>query len=154
MALFHWGHAWGEFQDLERQVDRLLQSIRFPFPVIRVERHYPPINLYDLPDHLLLTAEIPGVTPERLEVTFNQGVLMLKGSRQGPDISDDQFRRHERFWGEWQRSIPVNERIREEEVSAELNDGILVVRLPKIDDARTRQIPVTTTATSNGSGLL
>jgi len=154
MALFHWGQSWGEFHDLERQVDQLLQSIRFPFPVIRVERQFPPINLYDLPDQLLVTAEIPGVAPESLEVTFNQGVLMLKGSRQGPSVPDEQFRRHERFWGAWQRAVPIDERIREDQVSAELNDGILLVRLPKSDENRSRQIPVTTTTPTTGSALI
>ena len=146
MAIFHWGQAWDEFRDLERQVDHLLATIRFPFPVIRVERHYPAVNIYELADKLLVTAELPGLSADALEVTYSQGILTLKGGRQAPvGVPDEKFRRHERFLGTWQRAIPINERIKDELVSATLNDGMLQVWLPKADEALPRQIPVDST---------
>ena len=148
MPVFHWGRTWDPFRDLERQVDEILQSIQLPFPVIRVERQYPPINIYDLPEEALVTAEVPGTDPEALEVTFSQGVLTLKGTQPSAEsVRDDAFRRHERFWGRWQRSISINERVREDQVRAEMVDGVLRVHLPKDGESRPRQIPVTVSDT-------
>ena len=146
MAIFQWGHRWGTFHDLERQVDRLLVSMRLPLPTIRINRHYPAVNMYELEDEFLLTAELPGTSPDNLELTVSGGILTLKGTRPGPEsVPDEMFRRHERVWGNWQRSLSIQERIDEEHVSAEFNDGVLRVHLPKAKELQARQIPVTST---------
>ncbi|MFN0054354.1 MAG: Hsp20/alpha crystallin family protein [Planctomycetales bacterium] len=143
MPVFRWRDTWEPLRDLERQVDRLLEGISFPFPAIRVERQFPPINVYDLPDEFLLTAELPGTSPESLELTVSNSVLTIRGSRPGPSgIGDEQFRRHERMWGAWERALSVPDRILEDQVTAEFNDGILKVHLPKAPEIKPRQIQV------------
>ncbi len=143
MAIFRWGDSWETFRDLERQVDRLLNGLTFPIPLIRVERQYPPINLYELPEEYLLTSELPGIEPAELDLTVANGILTLRGKRAAPtNAIDDQFRRHERIWGAWERSIAVPERIREDEVRADFQNGILKVHLPKAPETRPRQIQV------------
>jgi HSP20 family protein len=143
MPVFRWRESWEPLRDLERQVDRLLESLPFPFPVIRFERQYPPVNLYDCDNEYLLTAELPGTLPEDLELTVSGGFLTLKGKRPSPaGVTDDRFRRHERVWGSWERSLNVPERVQEDQVSAEFNDGILKIHLPKAPETKPRQIQV------------
>lgn len=141
MPVFRWRESWEPLRDLERQVDRLLESLPFPFP--RFERQYPPVNFYELDDEYLLTAELPGTVPADLELTLSGGVLTLKGKRAAPaGIADDQFRRHERVWGNWERVLSVPDRVEEEKVSAEFTDGILRIHLPKALETKARQIQV------------
>ena len=143
MPVFRWQHSWEPLRDLERQVDRLLEGFPFPFRAIRFERQFPPVNLYELDDEFILTTEVPGTLPENLEVSVSGGVLTLKGTRSAPPgIADDQFRRHERVWGTWERSLSVPEHVEEEKVSAEFNDGILKVHFPKAAETSPRQIQV------------
>jgi HSP20 family protein len=143
MPVFRWRDGWEPLRDLERQVDRLLEGIPFPFPTIRLERQFPPVNVYDLEDEYLLTSELPGTSAESLELTVSNGVLTLKGSRLAPaGVGDEQFRRHERMWGNWERSLTVPERVLEDQVSAEFNNGILKVHLPKAAEVKPRQIQV------------
>ncbi len=143
MPVFRWRENWEPFRDLERQVDRLLEGLPFPFPVLRLERQYPPVNLYELDDRYLLTAELPGTSPENLELTVSGGVLTLKGKREAPPgVGDEQFRRHERVWGSWERSLNVPDHVQEDKVSAEFVDGILKIHFPKAAEARSRQIQV------------
>jgi len=143
MPVFHWGQAWDPFRDLEREVDQLLASVSLSFSGIRFGREYPPVNVYELDDQLLLTAELPGTRLEDLEVLVADGVLTLKGRRSGPDgVSDDRFRRQERPRGAWQRSLQLPERIVEEGMRAEFTNGILKVTLPKAPAITPRQIPV------------
>ena len=54
MPVFRWRESWEPFRDLERQVDRLLEGIPFPIPVLRLERQFPPVNLYELDEEYLL----------------------------------------------------------------------------------------------------
>lgn len=143
MAMFRWRASWNPLQNLEHQVDRLLESIRIPFHPLRVDRQFPPLNLYELPDEYLVTSELPGISPEALELTVANGLLTMKGSRGGPEgIPDERFRRHERLWGNWERSFPIPDRVDEEKVSAEFNDGVLKIHLPKAATVKPRQIQV------------
>ncbi len=143
MPVFRWGQAWDPFRDLEREVDRLLASVSLSFSGIRFGREYPPVNVYEVENGLLLTAELPGTRPEDLEVLVADGVLTLKGKRTGPDgVPDDRYRRQERLRGGWQRSLTLPERIHEDQMKAEFTNGILKVFLPKAPTTTPRQIPV------------
>ncbi|MBS0261766.1 MAG: Hsp20/alpha crystallin family protein [Planctomycetes bacterium] len=149
MPVFRWRESWEPFRDLERQVDRLLGSLPFPIPMIRLERQYPPVNLYELENEYLITAELPGTSSDDLELTMGSGMLTLKGKRTGPvGVADDRFRRHERVWGAWERSLNIPDRVESERVTAEFNDGILKVHLPKAAEAKPRQIQVVQGSTS------
>ena len=78
MPVFRWGHPWIEFQDLEREVDRLLQSVNITFNTLRFGRQYPPLNLYEVDDKYLITAELPGVKPDDLELTIANTELLSR----------------------------------------------------------------------------
>ena len=147
MSVFRWGHPWFDFQDFERQVDQLLQRVNLSFHSHHSQRqrqNFPPLNLYELEDEFVMTVELPGIRTEDLEVTVKSGVLTLQGSRQSPEgISDDRYRRHERFRGSWQRSITLPDRIHEEGLSAEFQQGVLTVHLPKVQDVPRKTITVT-----------
>lgn len=143
MPVFRWGQAWDPFRDLEREVDRILHGVNLAFQGLRLGRQYPLVNLYELPDEYLLTAELPGTRSEDLELTVAGGILTMKGKRQPPpDVPDEKFRRHERFRGAWQRLLSLPERVHEDQLSAEFRDGILRIHLPKAEQSQPRQIPI------------
>lgn len=142
MAIFRWGQSWDPLRDLEREVDRLLQGMNFSLQA-RSARRFPLINLLDAGDHFLLTAEIPGVALEDLELTAAEGVLTIKGVRKAPEEArEDSFRRQERYQGNWQRSLQLPARIDEEGLKAEYTLGVLRVTLPKAAGAIARSIPI------------
>jgi HSP20 family protein len=144
MAVFRWGQSWdGALGDLEREVDRLLRGVNLSLQGVRLGRHYPALNLYELPGEFLLTAELPGTRSEDLELTVAGGILTLKGKRNDlADVPEHRFRRTERFHGAWQRSVTIPDRVRDEDMTAEFNHGVLTIHLPKAEQTRTRQIPV------------
>ena len=144
MAIFRWGHAWDAFHDLEQEVDRLLAGVSLSFQGVRFGRHYPAVNVYDLETELLITAEIPGVKSDDLELTVADGVLTLRGKRAGTEgVPDERYRRQERPRGAWQRSLSLPERIQEDQLSAEFNNGVLKIHLPKAPNSQPRQIRIT-----------
>lgn len=144
MAVFRWGQSWDPFHDLEREVDRLLAGVSWSFQQgLRFGRQFPPVNLYEVGEELVLTAELPGVRPEDLEISVDKGVLTIKGRRVGPDgIADDRYRRQERPRGNWQRSFSFPEPIQEERLAAEFTNGVLKIRMPRAPGSQPRQIPV------------
>lgn len=143
MAAFHWGQAFEAFRDLEHEVDRLLQSVGRRVEGTRFGRPWPPVNIYDLDDEYLVTAELPGIRADDFEVSLANGTLVLRGRRTSDDaIPEERYRRSERPDAAWERSLTLPERVVEEGIRAELRHGILRLHLPKAPSAQPRQIPV------------
>jgi HSP20 family protein len=144
MPVFRWGNSWEAIQDLEREMDRLLGSVNLTFHEIRFGWQFPAVNLYELPDEFLVTAQLPGTKSEDIELTFENGVLSIKGRRsESNGVPEDRFRRQERFRGTWQRTLSIPDGITKESLRAEIVDGVLKIHLPKGEHEQARRIPVT-----------
>jgi HSP20 family protein len=143
MALFQFGQGWRPLHDLEREVERMLTGMRLGLPTLRVDRPYPPLNLIECESEYLLLAKVPGMAPTALDLTLGDGVLTLRGTRGRPEgVPDEAFRRHERFWGTWERSVAIPDRVDADRITAAVTDGLLRVRLPKVPESKPRTIIV------------
>ena len=143
MRLFRWGNAFEAFRDLQREMDRLLENVNSATEGLRYGRPYPAANIYDAETEFVITVEVPGIAVGDVELSMSNGVLTMKGKRVDSEpVSADQFRRSERPGGHWERQFSLPERIQEDEIRAELKNGVLMLRLPKSPSAAPRQIPV------------
>jgi HSP20 family protein len=143
MPVFRWGNAFDAIRDLEREMDRWLRSVNFTMEGVRAGRAYPAVNIYELDDEFLLTAELPGARVEDLELSVSGGVVTLRGSRSAEtDVNQERFRRSERPRGVWERTLTLPARVREEDLHAELTNGVLRLHLPKAPSTTPRQIRV------------
>jgi HSP20 family protein len=144
MAVFRWGHAYDAFRDFEREVDRLMRSLTLEG--FRLGRPFPAVNIYELEEEFLLTAQLPGVTAADLELNVAGGVVTMAGSRGSADnVPEERYRRTERPVGKWERTFHLPVKVRDEDMSAELNNGLLRLHIPKAPPTEPRQIPVNVT---------
>jgi HSP20 family protein len=105
----------------------------------------PPVDLYETATDFVLTAELPGLTREQIEIQAEDMRVTIRGARAvDPDrhIPCEQYHRVERGHGHFSRAFALPERIVVEAISAELKDGILTVTIPKSGDRGTRRIDV------------
>jgi HSP20 family protein len=143
MSRMNWQRGWDPFRDFQREVGRLFETFE-PLTSWRVARPFPPVNLYDSGDAYILTAQLPGVGPESLDLSITGETLTLKGERaRGEGVSEEAYRRQERQFGRWARTVTLPDRVETEKVAASFRDGILTVNLPRSEAARPRQISVT-----------
>jgi HSP20 family protein len=103
----------------------------------------PPVDLYETADAYVLTAEIPGVERQDIDIQTGDGRLTLSGGRQERAVACEQFHRLERGHGSFQRTFQLPLPIDHAAVSADLKDGVLTVRIPKLAGPTTRRIPIT-----------
>jgi len=142
MAGPDWRGGWDPLHEFQREMGRLFQSFD-PFQSLRHLRTFPPINLHLVEDEYVLSAQIPGLKPEEVELTVTSETVTLRGERKRPEgVKDDSYRRQERFMGRWSRTVTLPDRIDEARVSAQFADGVLTVRLPRAEGARPRHIAV------------
>jgi HSP20 family protein len=143
MNAMGWQRRWDPFHELQREVGRLFESLE-PLQTMRLARQFPPVNLYDAGDHYVLTAPVPGMTPEELELSITGETLTLRGERKRSEgVTDESYRRQERPLGRWTRTVTLPDRVEGSQVGAAHSLGVLTVTLPKAESARPRHISVT-----------
>lgn len=102
----------------------------------------PRVDVLETDDALLLYADVPGVTPDRVDVKFENGELTLH-CRCSPPKLDATTVWTEYGIGDYHRAFTINEQVDAANISAELKHGVLTVRLPRAESVRPRKIPVT-----------
>jgi HSP20 family protein len=103
----------------------------------------PAVDVLESKDKLTVKAELPGFRREDLEVSVHENNLTISGERKAEeDRKDAEFYRSERFYGRFQRSIPLPFSVDTEKIEAHYRDGVLTITLPKSEHAKAKQIQV------------
>jgi HSP20 family protein len=104
----------------------------------------PPVDIFETESKdLVIKAELPDMTREDIEVTVENNILTLKGTKKLPaDVKEEQFRRVERSYGTFNRSFTLPNTVDSSKVTADYKHGVLTVKLPYREEARPRTINV------------
>jgi HSP20 family protein len=104
----------------------------------------PPVDIYQSGDQeLVLSAELPDMSRENIDITVENFVLTIKGEKKfAGEVKEEQFHHVERRYGTFSRSFRLPETVDASKVSAEYKNGVLTVRLPLREEAKPRQIKV------------
>src|SRR5437764_10750971 len=105
----------------------------------------PPVDLYETPAEYVLTAELPGLTRDQIDIHAEERRIVIRGARRADperDIPCEQYHRVERGHGRFSRAFSLPEIIDIEGITADLKDGILTVTIPKAPDRGTHRIDV------------
>ena len=134
--------SWGGLDDLRREMDALFS--RFGAAPGGPSGVFPPVNLYEASDGYVLTAELPGLTADDVEVSLEGSTVTLRGERSTERFEDEEvsLHRRERQSGRFQRAFELPCRIDGDKVEAVHKNGILMLRLPKAPEPQPRQIRV------------
>ena len=104
----------------------------------------PPVDVLEKKDRIVLTAELPGFTEEQIRLRFEDGVLTLDGERRfEKEVDEARYHCVERSYGRFSRSFRLPANVDEEGISATVVNGLLVVELPKREEARPKSIRIT-----------
>ena len=125
-----------------RQIDQLFNSpLSFDNGLLNSTAG-PAVTVYETKDEYVFEAELPGWTRDQITINFENQTLSLSGQRELPQHEGWQYHRVERLWGSFSRSFTVPGIVDPNRVQAELKDGVLMIHLPKREEAKPRQIEV------------
>jgi HSP20 family protein len=131
--------------DLRKQMNRLFDDFfERPFnlsPFFRESAYSgvfaPHIDVSEDNKEVKISAELPGMEPEDINITLDAHMLTISGEKRSEKEEKDQrYYRVERSYGSFQRSIPLPEGIQEEKIDATFKRGVLVIKLPKSVEAQ------------------
>ena len=101
----------------------------------------PAVDIYEEDEALVIVADMPGATRDGVSAVVENGVLTIEGRVERPDSSEEVlYAEYEP--ADYRRSFTLGESVSEEGITASLSNGVLTVRLPKAERARTRKIEV------------
>jgi HSP20 family protein len=104
----------------------------------------PSVDIFENKDQIVLEAELPGMKQEDFDLSIENNVITLRGERRFEKTQEtDNYHRVERSYGAFTRSFTLPQTVSGEGATAEYNNGVLRVTLPKREEAKPRRIQVT-----------
>ncbi len=141
--MFRQPFSFGEVDRLRRDMDRLFE-VTFP----RLQRNrrtgFPAINVWTKDSEgIVVTAELPGVSPEDVDISVTADTLTISGKRQSEEASEGvKYHRQERTFGEFSRTFQLPYSVNRDKVEATVRNGVLHMTLPRADVEKPKQISV------------
>lgn len=102
----------------------------------------PPVDIYEDETGITLTADLPGVSKERLGVKVNGDILLIEGDVSIPAPQDMELLYAEILASSYRRSFTLSRELDASKIEANLKDGVLKLRIPKAEEARPRKIEI------------
>jgi HSP20 family protein len=149
MAVVRW-NPWNDLFHLQNQVDQLFQSVTGDFgqPSGTTDLMNVPVDIRQTDSEFVIEASAPGFRPEDVEITFEDGMLTLRGQRSVEhDEKQGEYIRRERRTATLYRRISLPAEVAADDISATFENGVLRITVPRAQKAQPRRIPVA----ANGS---
>jgi HSP20 family protein len=129
------------FSLLQNRLNRLFEP--FAEETLPLTTWVPACDIYETDKEIVVKAELPGLKKEDVFVSIENNVLMIRGERKfEEEVKRESFHRVERTYGEFLRSFTLPTFIDANKILAEFKDGLLMVTLPKREEAKPKQIEV------------
>lgn len=144
MTVSRW-EPFGELVTLRDAMDRLFEdSFVRPGRAVRGERALAlPVDAYATENELVISASIPGVSPDDVQVTIEGDTLTIKGEFK-PPLENVTYLFQERRFGPFYRQLQVNIPVQADKAEASFDKGVLTLTIPKAEELKPRQIKVKT----------
>lgn len=140
---------WGEIVSLRDAMNNLLEE-SFVRPRVGTATGLGlAVDLLETPDAYVLIASVPGVKPEDVSITVLGETIRMSGRRSEASdgrtlAKEGRWLIQERHFGDFERTVHLPSAVKTDEASAEFEDGVVTITLPKADEAKPRTIAVRT----------
>jgi HSP20 family protein len=115
----------------------------------------PPVDVHETSEEIVITAALPGMKADDVEITITGQSLNLRGEfKADEEVDRQQYLYRERRFGSFSRSIQLPVRVQGDQADAAFTDGVLTLRIPKAEEVKPRQIRITAgeaKSTDNGT---
>ena len=132
---------WQEMDQLQREMNRLFDSTSkgrvFNSP------SYPAINIWTNEDGQVISAEMPGVHPDDIDIDVTGDALSISGERKPDEVAKDAYyHRRERSYGLFSRTVQLPFMVDTNKVEASFKNGVLLINLPRAEADKPKKIAI------------
>jgi HSP20 family protein len=136
-----------ELTTIRDEMNRLFDDFFSGFPergreMFESERA-PRVDIAETDENVVVTAELPGVNQDNVNITVVNDVLTLKGKKkEEKEIKKENYHRIERSYGSFQRSVSLPTGVQADKAKATYKDGILTITIPKAEETKPKSIKI------------
>ncbi|HET8575963.1 MAG TPA: Hsp20/alpha crystallin family protein [Methylomirabilota bacterium] len=134
-----------DLSDMQSELDRVFDSFfGRPTGAPGMERVWAPaVDMYETKDELVVSAELPGLNEKDIHLSITGDVLTLEGERQwSQETKQENLHRSERWYGKFERALPLPIPVQADKVKAKYRDGVLTISLPKAEEIKPKEIKI------------
>ena len=136
-----------ELESMSNRLNRILSegnlSTRQPDETVAVADWMPVVDILETNENFLIQVELPGVEKSAVKLSIEKGVLLISGQRPQGTLSEGmRYHRNERPYGRFERAFRVPDSVDEQKLEADLKNGVLTVRLPKVEKAKPKSVQI------------
>jgi HSP20 family protein len=103
------------------------------------------IDVYQTPNEIVIKSTIAGVKPEDIDISITNDMITIKGRRQkDEEVKEEDYYYQECYWGPFSRSVILPVDVEVDRADASMKNGILTIRLPKVEKVKTKKISIKT----------
>jgi HSP20 family protein len=103
----------------------------------------PAVDMYETKEALMVVAELPGLVEKDIHLSIVGDVLNIRGERQwNKEVKQESYYRGERWYGKFERSLPLPMPVQSDKITATYRDGVLTITLPKVEEIRPKEIKI------------
>jgi len=146
-AAYRGGEVVSPFAALQQEMNRLFDEafVGFGMPAgqMGLSGGWPKVEISEAEKDIRVSFELPGAEEKDIEVLLDEGDLVVRGEKRS-ETEDKERRFTERFYGHFERRIPLGQDVKEGDIRAEFRNGVLTVTMPKPERAeqKAKRIPV------------
>ncbi len=127
-----------EMLHLQREMNRLFSNVGQKSP-----QDYPAVNIWEKDDVAIVTAELPGIEPDKMDISVSGDTVTIAGAAvQETFTGDETYLRQERGIGNFKRNIQLPFQVNAQAVEAKYEKGILMITLPRIKEDLPKKIKI------------
>lgn len=130
------------WREMDNLFDRFLGDMRWP-DNFSTRQFVPALDVSETDDEFVVNAELPGIDPKEVDINLTGNLLTIKGEKKSEkEERGDGFHRMERSYGSFSRSLQLPCEVQEDKIEAHYKNGVLDLRLPKVESAKRRSVKI------------
>jgi HSP20 family protein len=139
---------WKDFGTLQDRINRMFEDTvrtisQTPSEEFDRGTWAPSVDIYETNDSFVVSADLPGLSKEDIQIDLKDNTLTLKGEKKFEEkVSRDNYIRVERAYGSFVRSFALPQNIDPDKIKAKYKEGVLELNIPKKEEAKPKQIKV------------
>ena len=144
MELVPW-RPFGEFNPFRKEIERLWNTFLGETPFARsfTEEWSPSVDISETKDSFVVKAELPGLEAKDVNVSISGDLLTIKGEKQRDEEEKDEHHYcAERYYGSFQRVFQLPTSVQGDKIEATFDKGVLRITLPKVEEAKKKEIEI------------
>jgi len=145
MELVPWRPFGEEIGSLRREMDNIWNRFFGETPLARrvAGEWWPSVDMSETRDSFIVKTELPGLDAKDVNVSISGDILTIKGEKKREEEEKDEHHyRAERYYGSFERSFKLPSSVQADKVEATFEKGVLKISLPKVEEAKKKQIEV------------